>query len=467
MTIDILMVLAPIVGMVIVFGALIAIGSSLKYASSFKDGLYPYVIYVLLISSALSIFLVDRDFTSEFGQYVGDRSGIQSTIGGWIRRLASFFIMVAALERFLYFFRQPYIPAQRFNFLLVILVVWIAVFAIPYFYTAGHGFSVSYFYAFALAVAIILSLQKDREAILLNARNAFVVFVGMSLVAIFIKPNLVLDFSYGQGLVAGLPRFFGLSPHAGVMGITTVIAIWLVMTYPFSNKITQKWVLITLAFALILTQSKTAIVIVFVGIYFHYIYFVNDKGSSVTSFILPILALFGSSLMIVFLVFIDWSELISNLLGEDKLESLMTFTGRDAIWEVALSEFRNNPIFGYGGNLFSSTYSAMIQMKAATHGHNQFIDALGRSGIIGFLGYVLLYIYLGFYSIKYAKATKGLTLSLFSLIALSSITQVPIVWSGISVVNIPLFILLMVIVNNFNDVKVKNITENSDNRNYS
>lgn len=455
MTTDILMVLAPLVGMIIVFGALIAVASSLKFASTFEDGLYPYVIYVLLISSAVTIFLVDRDFTSEFGQYVGDRSGIQATIGGWVRRFASFFIMVAALERFLYFFRQPYIPAQRFNFLLIILVVWISVFAIPYFYTAGHGFSVSYFYALALAVAIVLSIQKNKKAILLNARNAFVIYVGMSLVAILLKPNLVLDFGYTQGLVPGLPRFFGLSPHAGVMGITTVIAIWLVMTYPFSSKVTQKWVLTTLAVALLLTQSKTAIVIVFIGIYFHYIYFINDKGSSVTSFILPILSLLGGSLFIVFFVFIEWTDLISGFFGEDKLESLMTFTGRDAIWEVALNEFRNNPIFGYGGNLFSSTYSAMIQMKAATHGHNQFIDALGRSGIIGFMGYVLLYLYLGFYSFKYAKATKGLTLSLFFLIALSSITQVPIVWSGISVVNIPLFILLMVIVNNFSDVKVQ------------
>jgi hypothetical protein len=100
---------------------------------------------------------------------------------------------------------------------------------------------------------------------MIHARNALSLFLIASLLFIIISPYSALDINYTQGYIPGLPRFFGLSPHAIVMGWMTALTIWLVLIKPFLNKKFNYIILIAGFLILILTQSKSNIVIFIIG----------------------------------------------------------------------------------------------------------------------------------------------------------------------------------------------------------
>jgi O-antigen ligase len=69
-------------------------------------------------------------------------------------------------------------------------------------------------------------------------------------------------------------------------------------------------------------------------------------------------------------------------------------------------------------------------MPNATHAHNQFMDTLSRSGTVGAAALVLYALVLLVLSIRYARASGGLTLALFVALALRAISEVPLLLFG-------------------------------------
>ena len=51
-----------------------------------------------------------------------------------------------------------------------------------------------------------------------------------------LRPNMVLDLSYSQGLIPGLPRFGGLTPHPVGQGMMAQIALLLLWSQPFERR---------------------------------------------------------------------------------------------------------------------------------------------------------------------------------------------------------------------------------------
>jgi O-antigen ligase len=69
-------------------------------------------------------------------------------------------------------------------------------------------------------------------------------------------------------------------------------------------------------------------------------------------------------------------------------------------------------------------------MPNATHAHNQFMDTLSRSGAVGAAALVLYALVLLVLSVRYARASGGLSLALFVALALRSISEVPLLLFG-------------------------------------
>jgi O-antigen ligase len=109
---------------------------------------------------------------------------------------------------------------------------------------------------------------------------------------------------------------------------------------------------------------------------------------------------------------------------------LLSMTGRDRIWAVAIEEWQNNPLFGYGPGLWDSDFRASIGLLNATNGHNQFMDTLARSGSVGAAALVLYAAALLVLSVKYARSTGGFSLALLLMLALRSISEVPLLLFG-------------------------------------
>jgi O-antigen ligase len=109
---------------------------------------------------------------------------------------------------------------------------------------------------------------------------------------------------------------------------------------------------------------------------------------------------------------------------------LASMTGRDQIWAIAHDEWQRNPVFGYGPTLWDASFREAIGMPNATHAHNQFMDTLSRSGTVGAAALVLYALVLLVLSVRYARASGGLTLALFVALVLRAISEVPLLLFG-------------------------------------
>ena len=96
------------------------------------------------------------------------------------------------------------------------------------------------------------------------------------------------------------------------------------------------------------------------------------------------------------------------------------------IWRVALKEWAANPLFGYGNSIFDLAFRLRIKMLYAVHAHNQFIQALGAAGLVGLSGILALLTMLFIRSIRFAGATRGVTVALSVFLLVRSITEVPL-----------------------------------------
>lgn len=447
-------VILPIIGVFLAFSALLGLVFSLHRTNDlFKNGIIEYYFYAILLSTAVTMALSPRDFITE-GQYF--TSAIENNpIAEWATRIASLVTLFAAIERTFHYFRNNKFESSRLIMLAVLTYFWITNLFIPLFITAHQSLSLQNFYSLILSIGIAFTLHQQPIKIIHQARNAFTLFVLLSVLFIFINPTSALELNYIQGYIPGLPRFYGLAPHATTMGMIVALALWLIVAYPYQNSKMQFIFIIIFLFALALTQSKTIIFSFLAGLFFiiHYqakhekINAINTNKfinyNILNKFYLSIF-LFLSLILIVF-VFSDYQSIIYRYVNPTTVYNITSFTGRDLIWEIALDEFNKSPIFGYGIGLFSESYRLSIGMINATDGHNQFIDTLARSGLIGFSGLIILYSYLVFYSIKIAKLTNGLSLSLLFLLLINSITAVPVGLYGIGLAYISYYLLIFLI----------------------
>src|SRR6185295_11888417 len=66
----------------------------------------------------------------------------------------------------------------------------------------------------------------------------------------------------------------------------------------------------------------------------------------------------------------DVAEQAAGFFDSAEGAQLLTMTGRDRIWAVAIEEWQSNPVFGYGPGLWDPEYRASIGLLNATHAHN-------------------------------------------------------------------------------------------------
>ena len=69
-------------------------------------------------------------------------------------------------------------------------------------------------------------------------------------------------------------------------------------------------------------------------------------------------------------------------------------------------------------------------MPNATNAHNQFMETLARSGVVGATALVLYAAVLLALSLRAAKATGGLSIALLIAVALRSMSEVPLLMFG-------------------------------------
>lgn len=237
--------------------------------------------------------------------------------------------------------------------------------------------------------ALLLALDPAINA-LQSLRNVLLILIATSLATAIALPTIALE-TYAIGLIPGFPlRFWGLTPHANTMGPLAALALLLFISIPLAGRWKQAAALIACLAALFLSQSKTTWLAALVALIVYYSARNLERPQEAivrwTKVAITIAAVF---LVAIVVASGGLETLASNTHG--RALGGGEFSGRSKIWDVAIAEWKRNPVFGYGPSIWSPEFRERIGMNFAFHAHNQFYQTLSEAGIVG-VALLLMYL---------------------------------------------------------------------------
>lgn len=416
-----------------------------------EHGLVPYVFYPATLAVVLSVLLSGRNLDLPI-----DYQGTTHVVDAWATRVTSLFLLLAALER-IGKRLLSYGPKHEAPTLLILALL---LFFLTNVITSGlfgtrPWLSHHHVYTVLAGYAALLFTREEGDTAIRCVRNALFIFLILGALCTAWQPELVLSRNY-TGLIPGLTiRYAGLAPHPNSMGPMAIVFLLCLWTMPYSARRLNLlgW---TLGLAsLVLTQSKTSWVAFLFGAcwvtYFRHGEFLAHRLFELKRPLLPatylLLAMLTVSLIGIAFMFGGVVERLVGFFQTSAGANLATMMGRDRIWEVAVQEWRNNPLFGYGLMMWNEEYRIRVGMDGyAYNAHNQFFQSLAVAGIVGVAGLIIYTVTLLAFVLKTIKTSQGLTLALFVLLSFQSITEVPLsMTSGYGPAQQVHLLLLMVI----------------------
>ncbi len=250
----------------------------------------------------------------------------------------------------------------------------------------------------------------------------------------------------------GIPRLFGVTSHPNVLGPLAALYLVIELFRPANRWFGMFNAMVAIA-VLFLSQSKTAWTMALSALFIWLaVRLWRGIGLGLSGDQTWQRALFGGlgvgglALVAVFAAFVAGAFDRFQL---DNLEGLTTLTGRTTIWNITLDVWRDNPLFGYGQELWGDAFRAKYRLLFVGQAHNQFIQTLGESGIIGIAGLLIYLWVLALLSLRHARATSGLSVSLFLMLILRSITETPlqntVLFDGSLFMHLMIFAYLMML----------------------
>lgn len=106
--------------------------------------------------------------------------------------------------------------------------------------------------------------------------------------------------------------------------------------------------------------------------------------------------------------------MISGLLGGGAVDA--STSTRMGLVEHGINFFLSSPWIGHGGANFAALNAFYYRANAGCYAHNNFIEILADYGVIGFILYYWIYIFMIAKTIKRLKTTSNLQLMVFSLL---------------------------------------------------
>ena len=436
----------PVVISVLVAGAILAaltaalgMAGAVHVTSRRAHGYMHLIFYAILLMVALANLLSGRDLSSSNMKFDEVVVVVRHPLVSLMQPLASLLLLTLAGERLItHWIRRDRSAQAPAALPVAFLTFWLCTVAAPALLGAHPQLSHDYVYPLVIGFAAVLATATERDLAFGAARNALLLFITAGLLLLPFKPSLVLDASYTQGLLPGVPRLAGLAPHAVSLGMLAQLGLLCLLARPFQRAWLNRVAWTMGLGVLFLAQSKTAwisfvlcsacILAVRQGPRF-----MRRVGDPVRPEfgIVALLAFMAAVVgLAALLMFGEVDARLSSFFDSAQGAQLASMTGRDQIWAIAYDEWQRNPMFGYGPTLWDASFREAIGMPNATHAHNQFMDTLSRSGSVGAAALLLYALVLLVLSLRYARASGGLTLALFVALALRAISEVPLLLFG-------------------------------------
>lgn len=402
-----------------------------------RNGFFYLIPYVILIIQVVDVAFGGRSLDN-LSQLLASTEA-RSPIAMWLVRMQSVFFMVASIQLILASWRlHGTLLGTKPGLTICFVLFWMGSVGLNMFFSSHPYFAHYYFYSLFLGLGVLLSTTEDLKKFVFAVRNALTLFLVMSFLALFIKPSLVIESTYAQGYISGIPRFSGFAPYALSLGQIAQVNGLLLFCFPFQKKWMNLSSGLIITVALLLSQSKTAWIstIVCVGVIILYRHKLTSSHS--TSFkqsvTLPLVAMvfLAVGMLCAGLIFLDVGTALDNFFNSKAGSKLLELNGREVIWQYALREWFANPFFGYGPLFLDLKQRLLIGLINATHAHSQFIDLLARSGVIGLLSVIPYLLIMMSMAFKANLALRGLAVSLFLVIFIKCISEVPLTLYGYS-----------------------------------
>lgn len=367
---------------------------------------------------------------------------------------------------------------------------WLCDTALPAVASSKDGFGRAYLYTLIIGLVFSTLPRLSLPVFVRFFRDAGLALMVASLLFWAVFPDLAADASYDSGLVGKFPRFAGLTLHPNVLG--AVASPWLlcVAHQPYSRRWVQWSAVGAVLIALLASQSKTSligcllasIVLWFLGSQPARRLPVGQWGQGSSTAIgesgsernplaggrdpMQPLSRRGMAIDVpppsragrIFLAFIALLALMAGALlfvafappgmftfSSSTVESVTSATGRTQIWELVTRAWEQSPWFGVGPDLFSSgMFAGYPEMAHVPHAHNQYVDVLGRGGIIGVTGFIVMLMAIGIRWRTLPAHWRPLAWSLVVLMIIQAFSEVPILSAMISMSSWSFWLLLAI-----------------------
>lgn len=400
-------------------------------------GLLHWVFPAIIGLGALDVFLSGRDLTQLFLTLESVAEPVRHPVIVWVQRCVSLLLMLASLHHIANHFWTRR-PMPSFTLLMAFVLYWFGTVGIPAVFAANPLISHEYLYSLVLGIACCLVTTVEWNLLLRRGRDALLLLMLAGVLLIPIKPSMVMDLFYTQGVIPGLPRFGGLTAHPVTQGMLAQIALLLLWVMPYQRRWLNRMAWGLGLLVLFVAQSKTAWVAFLVcslllvmvrggGSVVNKLGNPRDNSAGVIACLAVMLVVLGLS---GWMLFGNAFSQAQDFAESREAAEMLTFTGRDRIWVAAIEEWQMNPTFGYGLPIWDATYRMAIGIPNATHAHNQFLDDLARSGSVGATTLVIYALVLFALAVRGTRASGGLSLVLFVAVAMRAISEVPLSLMG-------------------------------------
>jgi O-antigen ligase len=402
-------------------------------SSRLRGRVFPIVFVLIGMAIAVSSLLSGRNLSH--GDLIVSMGWVEPAATRWFLRGTTLLVLSASVAAFVSYVldRKSTRPGGA-----IVLAAFVVFFLTNSVLNAIFGtkpdFAHSAVYPLVVMAGAYSVREFDVERSVLYAKVTLLILLVISCIAAVAVPDIALQRPY-KGWIPGLDvRLWGVGSNANSIGPLALLYLLTATHQPFKRRWIH-WCGGALGVVvLVLAQSKTAFgaAVIALAVLYGYRMWARlgeayNKGSTSVPLVgTATVLLVCACAALLAAIFVDPGLIVDRFLESRAGDQLLTLTGRNVLWAIALEEWSRNPLFGYGPSMWDPEYRRSIGLFFAFSAHNQFMQSLGAAGAMGLIGLLIYLCALAVYALRAANASRGLSLALLVVVLLRCLSEAPL-----------------------------------------